>query len=128
MTSLAVMGLLPETASVTGSITLAGRELVGLSDEDLSGIRGNDIGMIFQDPLSSLTPIFTVGDQLVEAMQITATSAARRPGGVRAGWSSCSTWSASPDPRRRVRAFPHEFSGGMRQRVMIAMAIANDPS
>jgi peptide/nickel transport system ATP-binding protein len=124
VTSLAVIGLLPDHAAVSGSVRLAGRELLGRDDRELSAIRGKRISMIFQDPLSSLTPIFTVGDQIVEALRIhqdIPKEAARRRA------VELLDLVGIPNPAERVRAFPHEFSGGMRQRVVIAMAIANNP-
>jgi peptide/nickel transport system ATP-binding protein len=124
VTSMAVMGLLPDYAAVSGSITLAGRELLGLDDKAMSKIRGRELGMIFQDPLSSLTPIFSVGTQLVEALRIHQDL----DGGV--AWKRAVELLdlvGIPNAKERARAFPHEFSGGMRQRVVIAMAIANDP-
>ncbi|GAB76775.1 peptide/nickel transport system ATP-binding protein [Austwickia chelonae] len=124
VTSLAIMGLLPETAKVTGSITYGGKELLGLSDREMSRHRGSDISMIFQDPLSSLTPVFTVGDQIVEALQAHS-SISRQKARVRA--IELLDLVGIPSPRTRVDSYPHEFSGGMRQRVVIAIAIANDP-
>jgi peptide/nickel transport system ATP-binding protein len=124
VTSLAIMGLHPASARITGSITLHGEELLGRSDESMSKLRGESMAMIFQDPLSALTPVYSIGDQIVEAIQVhhdvskaTATNRA----------IDLLDLVGIPNPSVRVKSFPHEFSGGMRQRAMIAMAIANDP-
>ncbi|MCM6776870.1 ABC transporter ATP-binding protein [Nocardia sp. CDC159] len=124
VSSLAVMGLLPEQARVRGSIRLRGKELLGMGDRELSALRGSRISMVFQDPLSALTPVYRIGDQIAEALlahgKMSKQDAARRA-------VELLDLVGIPDPELRARAFPHEFSGGMRQRVVIAMAIANDP-
>nr|WP_310052359.1 dipeptide ABC transporter ATP-binding protein [Arthrobacter ginsengisoli] len=125
VTSMAIMGLLPPTAEVNGSVRLQGTELLGLSDKAMCRYRGNDIAMVFQDPLSSLTPVYTVGNQIIEALTVHNPTMSRRAKEARA--VELLGMVGIPSPKDRLKAFPHEFSGGMRQRVMIAIAIANNP-
>lgn len=124
VTAMATMGLLPRSASVRGSVRYRGHELLHLRERQLMDYRGKAISMIFQDPMTSLNPVYSVGWQIVEAIrahqdiskeeaQQAAIELLRKVG--------------IPNPEDRVSSFPHEFSGGMRQRVVIAIAIANDP-
>ena len=125
VSSLTVMGLTrsPNTR-ISGQILFEGRDLLQSSEDDLMAIRGNDIAMIFQDPLSSLHPFYKVGKQIAEAVR------------THSDVSKAQAWDRAvemlglvgiPEPRKRAEAYPHEFSGGMRQRAMIAMALANNP-
>jgi peptide/nickel transport system ATP-binding protein len=120
----AIMGLLPRTAAVSGSISFRGRELVGLSERQWQQVRGRDIGMVFQDPMSSLNPVYTVGWQLAEAYRAHH-QVSRRAAAATA--VEALELVGIPQPDRRADSYPHEFSGGMRQRALIAMAIINDP-
>ena len=124
VSSLAVMGLLPDNARVTGSVRFHERDLIGLNDRELSEVRGRRISMIFQDPLSALTPVYTVGDQIAEAV-LAHNDVTRQAAHTRA--VELLALAGIPNATKRAAAFPHEFSGGMRQRVMIAMAMANQP-
>jgi peptide/nickel transport system ATP-binding protein len=125
MTGLSIMGLLPPGGSIVGgSVKLDGRELVGLKQEDLRKVRGNDIAMIFQDPLTSLDPTKTVGYQVAEPVRLHR-GASKAEALHRA--VEVLTLVGLPRPKERLNDYPHQLSGGLRQRVMIAMALANEP-
>jgi peptide/nickel transport system ATP-binding protein len=125
VSSLTVMGLTrSRDARISGEIIFDGRDLLQASNEEMRKLRGDDIAMIFQDPLSSLHPFYKIGSQLVEAVRAhrdVSKAAARDRAAELLGLVGIA------DPRGRLEAYPHEMSGGMRQRVMIAMALVNDP-
>ena len=123
--AMAVIGLLPGYATVSGSATLDGEQLLGMPDGELSRIRGARIGTVFQDPMSALTPVYTVGDQIAEAIRIHNAGVGRAQARGRA--VELLELVGVAQAERRARAFPHELSGGERQRVVIAIAIANNP-
>ncbi len=124
VTSLAIMGLLPETARVTGSVKLGGQELVGASYHTMAKLRGRRISMVFQDPISSLNPVYSIGWQLAEAVRA-HNDISKKDALGRA--IDLLQLVGIPNAKERAANYPHEFSGGMRQRVVIAIAIANDP-
>jgi oligopeptide/dipeptide ABC transporter ATP-binding protein len=126
VTSLSVLRLLPSPPAriIGGEVWFEGRDLLRLSSRELRKVRGSDIAMVFQDPMASINPAFTIGDQIVEAQRIhrnVSRSAARSRA------AELLDLVGIPDPRRRLDDYPHTFSGGMRQRALIAMALANEP-
>jgi peptide/nickel transport system ATP-binding protein len=124
MTAMALMGLLPEGAVVRGSIVLDGRELVGLGDDAMCGLRGNRIGMVFQEPMTALNPLHTVGAQIAEPLRL---HRGLSRGAARAEALRLLERVRLPQAAQRLDAYPHHLSGGQRQRVTIAMALACGP-
>ena len=124
ITALSLLGLLPDNAQVTGSVRFDGQELVGQTDEYLRKIRGNRIGMIFQEPMTALNPVHTIGDQVAEPLRLHRGMAKNE---ARQRTIALLDRVGIPNAAARFDAYPHQFSGGQRQRVTIAMALACEP-
>ncbi|MBS3847337.1 ABC transporter ATP-binding protein [Devosia sp. BSSL-BM10] len=124
VTALSVLKLLPPSAQLTGQILFKGQDLITAPADDLRAVRGNDISMIFQEPMSSLNPVHTIEAQIGEVLAI---HRGLRANAARARTLELLDAVGIPDPASRLAAFPHQLSGGQRQRVMIAMALANEP-
>ncbi|UHS59812.1 ABC transporter ATP-binding protein [Agrobacterium vaccinii] len=125
VTSLSIMRLLPKaTSKIEGKVTLGGKELLSLSEEQMRRVRGNDVSMIFQEPMTSLNPIFPIGRQIAEALMVHRDISS---GEARAEVTRLLEKVRIPNAKSRFDEYPHQFSGGMRQRVMIAMALATKP-
>ncbi|MBF0677651.1 MAG: ABC transporter ATP-binding protein [Devosia sp.] len=124
VSALSVLRLLPPSASISGEISFEGQNLASVDEQILRGLRGNRVGMIFQEPMSSLNPVHTIGKQIGEVLAI---HQGLRQTAARKRTIELLTDVGIPDPESRLESYPHQLSGGQRQRVMIAMALANDP-
>jgi peptide/nickel transport system ATP-binding protein len=124
-TSLALLRLLPANAEVTGKIIFAGENLLSISDDAMRRRRGRDLAMIFQEPMTALNPVMTVGAQIAEALAVHHPELSRKH--IENRTLEAMREVALPEPERRWRDFPHQFSGGQRQRILIAMALINRP-
>lgn len=124
VSSMAIMGLLPKNARVSGTIRYRGDDILTMSAKAQRSLRGRKIGIVFQDPMTAMNPVYTVGDQLAEAV-LSHETVPRKQALARA--EEMLALVGIPQPRQRLRNYPHEFSGGMRQRAMIAMAVINSP-
>ncbi|MBC7468638.1 MAG: ABC transporter ATP-binding protein, partial [Ramlibacter sp.] len=124
ITAMSLMGLLPENAQVTGSIRFDGQELVGRKDAELCRIRGDRIGMIFQEPMTALNPVHSIGRQVAEPLRL---HRGMNAADARKEAIALLDRVGIPDAARRIDAYPHQFSGGQRQRITIAMALACGP-
>ncbi len=125
VTALALMRLHPNNTIVTGDVRFEGRDLLNMSDHDMRKVRGREIAMIFQDPMTAMNPVFSVGDQIVETIRVHDETVSKQDAWTRS--VDLLKLVGVPEPKRRAAQYPHEYSGGMRQRAMIAMAIANGP-
>jgi len=123
--AMAIMRLLPRYAQVSGRIEFDGHDLLSLSDKQMRKLQGNDVAMIFQDPMTAMNPVFTIGNQLTEVIRVHDRSISK--GAARARAIELLQLVGIPAAAGRVDSYPHEFSGGMRQRALIAMGIANEP-
>jgi oligopeptide/dipeptide ABC transporter ATP-binding protein len=125
VTSMAIMGLLPRTAKVTGDVYFRGRPIMGLPDKEFRRLRGSKIAMVFQDALTALNPVYSVGHQIAEAITVHHDGLSKDD--VHTRVVELLSLVGIPNPSDRAGHYPHEYSGGMRQRAMIAMSIANEP-
>lgn len=124
VSSMGMIGLLPKNARVTGSVKLNGRELVGLSNTELLSVRGEEVAVIFQEPMTAMNPVMTVGDQIVETLRLHKNVS---PAEAKEEAIKMLEMVEMPDPVKAFNSYPHQMSGGQRQRAMIAQSLSTNP-